>query len=131
MAQIALCHSIGCGVGGVLTEEILGIRLGFPLKITPHNGGSLQWCKGYITTPKGRVQVAWESRKDRYRLQASLPKGVSAQVVLPPEAKAVWQSAAAKDPWPESLEIAADATLTVSPGSIEQRAGVTPPLSIP
>ena len=131
MAQIALCHSIGCGVGGVLTEEILGIRFGYPLLIAPHSGGTLTWCKGHLATPKGRVGVAWHIQKDRYQLQASIPQGATARIALPPEAKAVWQSGSAKKPWSDSVEIAADATLTVSPGDIEQRAGVNPPLPIP
>ena len=46
VAEIALCHGIGCCVGGVLTEEVLGIRFGLPLKITPHNGGSLRVVQG-------------------------------------------------------------------------------------
>lgn len=123
MGRIALCHSIGCGVGGVLTEEILGIRLGFPLQITPHSGGSLQWCKGFITTPKGQVSVAWNCRQDCYRLQVSLPKGVSAQLALPPEAKAVWQAVPSTVGWLGTLTINADTTLIISPGRIEQRAG--------
>ncbi len=121
MANIALCHSIGCGVGGILTEEVLGIRLGFPLKITPHNGGSLQSCRGFVTTPKGRVQVAWESQKDRYQLQASLPKGFAAEVVLPPESKAVWQRAPATAPWHEALTVSGDAMIVVTPGKVETR----------
>jgi hypothetical protein len=116
---LALCHSIDCGVGGTLTEEVLGIRLAFPLKITPHNGGSLRWCNGFVTTRKGRIEVAWEAEKDRYRLRASLPKDVPAEVVLPPEAKAVWQSAPATTPWPETLAISGHATITVTPGQVK------------
>ncbi len=119
MAGIALCHSIACGVGGILTEELLGIRLGLPLKIAPHNGGTLQSCRGFITTSKGPVQVAWQLQKDRYQLQASLPKEVTAEVILPPEAKAVWQSAPATTPWPETLTVAGDATIVVAPGKVE------------
>ena len=52
MADIALCHAIGCGVGGVLTEEVLGIRLGFPLRITPHNGGALAGATATSPRPK-------------------------------------------------------------------------------
>lgn len=121
MARIALCHSIACGVGGILTEEVLGIRLGFPLKIAPHSGGSLQSCRGFLTTPKGRVRVAWELQKNRYQLQASLPKGVSAEVALPSEAKAVWQSAAATSPWKNTFTIGGDATIVVEPGEVEVR----------
>lgn len=118
MATIALCHSIGCGVGGILTEEVLGIRLGFPLRIAPHNGGSLQWCKGHVTTPKGRVEVAWECRNDRYQLRASIPNGVTAEITLPPEAKAIWQSTPAAVPWQETVIINAGATIVVEPGKL-------------
>jgi hypothetical protein len=107
------------GVGGILTEEVLGIRLGFPLRITPHNGGTLQSCRGFITTPKGRVQVAWEVQQDRYQLQASLPRDVTAEVVLPPEAKAVWQSAPATSPWRETLTVRGATTTVVAPGKVQ------------
>jgi alpha-L-rhamnosidase len=118
MAQIALAHSVGCGIGGILTEETLGIRFGFPLRITPHSGGSLAWCKGHITTPKGRVEVAWTSRKDRYELRAVLPANTPAEIVLPEEAKAVWASAQPKTPWPATVTIPGSATLIVEPGSV-------------
>jgi hypothetical protein len=118
MAGIALCHAIGTGVGGILTEEVLGIRLGFPLRITPHSGGTLRWCKGFITTPKGRVNVAWECRDDRYQLRASIPKGSTAEVVLPKEARVLWESALAKSLWRETITLSADATIVVEPGSL-------------
>jgi hypothetical protein len=121
MATIALCHSIGCGIGGILTEEVLGIRFGMPLIIAPHSGGSLQWCKGYITTPQGRVEVAWEWRKDRYELRASIPKGLTATVVLPPEAEAVWQSAPAATPWRKSLAVRDNALIVVEPGKVSEQ----------
>lgn len=98
---------------------MLGIRLAFPLKITPHNGGSLRWCKGFVTTRKGRIEVAWEAEKDRYQLRASLPKDVPGEVILPPEAKAVWQSAPSTTPWPQSLAISGDAIITVTPGQVK------------
>jgi len=119
MPGMALCHSIGCGVGGILTEEVLGIRLGMPLRITPHNGGSLRWCRGYITTAKGRIAVDWQWQRDRYQLRASLPKDLPAEVILPPEAKAVWQLAPSTNPWQETLAIKGDATIVIKPGRIE------------
>jgi hypothetical protein len=118
-SPFALCHSIDCGVGGILTEEVLGIRLGRPLRITPHSGGSLRWCNGYITTANGRIAVDWKSQPDRYQLRASLPKGLPAEVLLPPEAKAVWQSAPATNPWQETLAINGPATVVVTPGKVE------------
>ena len=39
MGDIALCHSIACGIAGIMSEELLGIQIGLPLKITPHSGG--------------------------------------------------------------------------------------------
>ena len=126
--RIARCHIIGCGVGGILTEEVLGIRFGFPLRITPHNGGMLHSCNGYITTPRGRVEVAWDWQKDRYQLRASIPKGITAEVVLPQEAKAVWQLAPARIPWRETITIAADAVIVVEPGklAVKKDVSVTP-----
>lgn len=121
MGEIALCHSIGCGVGGLLTEEVLGIRCGFPLKITPHNGGTVQWCGGHITTPKGRIEVAWDWQKDRYQLRASIPEGVAAEIVLPPEAKAVWQSAPTEGEWREIVTISVDTVIVVTPGNLAVR----------
>ena len=118
VAEIALCHAIGSCVGGVLTEEALGIRIGFPLKITPHHGGSLRWCKGFMTTPRGRVDVAWNWQKDRYELRASLPKDTTAEVVLPPEAKTVWQSAPGDAPWQASVTIRGDSLILVEPGKV-------------
>jgi hypothetical protein len=40
-------------------------------------------------------------------------------VVLPPEAKAVWQAAPATGPWQETRTIRGDATIVVTPGKIE------------
>ena len=84
---------------------------------------ALRWCNGYITTPKGRIEVAWDWQKDRYQLRASIPKGIAAEVVLPREAKAVWQSAPAGSPWQETLTIGADAVIVVTPGNVTVKQG--------
>lgn len=118
VAEIALCHAIGCCVGGVLTEEILGIRIGFPLKITPHCCGSLDWCKGFMTTPRGRVGVEWKLGKELYELRVSVPKGETAEVVLPPEAKAVWELAPVGKPWQETVKVSGNAVIVVEPGEV-------------
>jgi hypothetical protein len=118
MTEIALCHSIGCGVGGILTEDILGIRFGSPIQITPHSGGTLQWCHGYLTSPQGRIEVGWQSQRNRYELQATLPNAATAEVFLPPEAKAVWQSAPAITSWQDSIKIGPHAVITVEPGRL-------------
>lgn len=97
---------------------MLGIRFGAPLKITPHHGGTLRWCRGHITAPQGRIDVAWEWQPDRYQLRASLPQGLAAEVVLPREARAVWESAPAGTPWRETVAISAKAEILVAPGRI-------------
>ena len=43
---------------------------------------------------------------------------MSAEVVLPPEAKAVWQSAPAATPWQETVTIRGDAVIVVEPGRV-------------
>jgi hypothetical protein len=65
------------------------------------------------------VQVAWELQKDRYQLQASLPQDVTAEVILPPEAKAVWQAAATAGPWRETLTVRGATTIVVTPGNVD------------
>jgi hypothetical protein len=118
MGRIALCHSIGCGVAGILTEEVLGIRLGFPLEIAPHGGGALRWCRGYITTPRGRIGASWKWQADCYQLEVALPEGTVAEVRLPPEAKAVWEAGPSKSPWTAALRLRGTATVLVTPGNV-------------
>ena len=61
------------------------------------------------------------AEKDQYQLRASLPKDVPAEVILPPEAKAVWQSAPSTNPWQETVTISGNATIVVKPGKVEIR----------
>jgi hypothetical protein len=118
VARIALCHSIACGVAGIMTEELLGIRFGTPIETTPHSGGMLRWCRGYMTTPAGRVEVAWQRKDKQYILRISLPDGVRARVSLPSEAKAVWQSAPAVSNWQDHVPICGKATIFVEPANV-------------
>ena len=106
------------GVGAYLMENFLGIRIGFPLQITPHAGGTLHWCKGYMTTPKGRIDVDWNWQNDKYSITISLPKEMTAELLLPDEAKAVWQSTPAKSKWNQSILIKGTMSITVEPGQI-------------
>ena len=106
------------GTGAYLTENFLGIRVGLPLKITPHSGGMLRWCKGYMTTPKGRVDVNWNWQNDKYTITISLPKKLTAEVLLPDEARAIWQSAPAKSEWNQSILIKGTTSVIVEPGQI-------------
>ncbi|MCL5097873.1 MAG: hypothetical protein M1608_10190 [Candidatus Omnitrophica bacterium] len=121
MAGIALCHSIGCGVGGVLSEQILGIHPDFhEIRIAPHRCGTLSWCKGYVTARCRRIGVDWKWSPDRYTLTVALPAGTEAKVELPDEAKAVWQSGPAKQAWQDMLTVAGRTTISVKPGEMEE-----------
>lgn len=114
----SLCHGFASLAAPILMEQALGIRLDLPLTIAPHSGGMLTWCKGYVTTTKGRVDVSWKLKKNRYELRISLPKGVPAEVILPEEAKAVWQSKPPGDSWRERLPAKGHTTIVVEPGKL-------------
>lgn len=117
--QWCLCQGFSSGVAVVMTEEILGIHLDRPTRIAPHGGGSVHWCKGHVTTPRGRIDVAWNWNKDRYELEIALPEGETAEVVLPPEAEAVWRSGSPAGSWPGAMKIAGRKKIVVTPGRIQ------------
>ena len=117
-AADSLCHGFNSVAAVFLTEDVLGIQLGLPIRITPHSGGAITWSKGHITTPRGKIEVDWKAKAQSYELKVAIPKGSSAEVTLPQEAKAVWSQAAAKEPWRERVMIQGDATLRVVPGKI-------------
>jgi hypothetical protein len=112
----SLCHGVGTSSAAIMVQELLGIRLGWPLRIAPHAGGALRACKGHVTYPQGRVAVQWELSGDRYELRVSLPQGVAAEVVLPPEARSAWSQAASAAPWPESIPVAGNKVIEIRPG---------------
>jgi len=120
-ADSSLCHCFGSTVAAQLTDEILGIRHGLPVRITPHAGGSVRWCKGSVTTVRGRVGVAWDWKDAEYSLRVSMPSGVNAEVTLPEEARAIWAKSASKTPWADSLTIRGRKEIVVTPGSVEVR----------
>jgi hypothetical protein len=126
MGDIALCHSIACGIAGIMSEELLGVQIGRPLKITPHSGGTLRWCKGCTTTPTGRVEVTWESKDTQYTLKVSIPEDEDAEVSLPSEAKAVWQSAPASHRWQDPILVRGRVAIRVEPGNITIQEGEWP-----
>lgn len=115
-AVSSLCHGFGSMSAIFLYEDVLGIRLNHELTITPHAGGMLTWAKGYVTTTQGRVEVEWNLLKDRYEIRVSLPEGATAQVVLPDEAKAVWESGKAWSGWRQQVPVEGRMAVTVEPG---------------
>lgn len=117
-ANNSLCHGLGSTVAAMLTENTLGIKLSLPITISPQAIGHLKWAKGYITTPKGKVSVDWKLPADKYVLNASIPDGESALVILPAEAKQIWSMQASDDKWQDSIQIDASSSITVVPGAV-------------
>lgn len=114
----SLCHGFASMAAPLLMEESLGIRLDRPMVIAPHGGGVLKSCQGYITTPQGRVAVGWKQLTKRYELRVSLPKGISAEVRLPDEARSIWQSGPPKDKWREQMQVKGHVVITVEAGAL-------------
>lgn len=120
-ADSSLCHGFSSAVAAIITDEVLGIQHGFPLRITPHGGGSVRWCKGSAMTVRGRVGVDWDWKDARYTLRVSLPRGLSAEVSLPEEAKAIWAKSASKAPWSDTIHAKGRTEIIVTPGSVVVR----------
>jgi len=53
------------------------------VRIAPQPGGGLTWAKTSLRTPHGNVRVAWEIVDGELTVDADLPEGVTAELVLP------------------------------------------------
>ena len=53
------------------------------VRVAPQPGGGLTWAKASLLTPHGEVRVAWEIVDGELRVEADLPEGVTAELVLP------------------------------------------------
>ena len=89
------CHGFTAHTGVHLMRDVLG--LGFPeygqngekrMVIAPHVEG-LRWARGTVEVAEGIASVFWRYDGKRFTLQASVPAGFEADVILPPEAKAL------------------------------------------
>jgi hypothetical protein len=67
-----------------LHESLLGVTVTAPggghIRIAPATGG-LPFVAGHTGTPKGTVWVSWDPQP--WRLEISLPPGVTAELILP------------------------------------------------
>ncbi|MBE6585596.1 MAG: hypothetical protein E7645_03615 [Ruminococcaceae bacterium] len=89
------CHGFTAHAGVHLMRDVLGI--GFPvygedgskrITIAPHIEG-LRWARGTVELAEGIVSVFWKYDGKSFTLQACVPAGFEANVILPPEAKAL------------------------------------------
>jgi len=55
--------------------------------IHPQPGEGIDWARTSLKTPHGEVRVSWTSDGGEFRLEATVPDGVAADVVLPDGAR--------------------------------------------
>lgn len=118
-ADCSLCHGFSSCVGAMLIDKTLGIHIGLPIVISPRALGHLKWCKGYLTTPKGKIAVGWKVEPNKFTIRISIPNGERAQVILPDEAKNIWSLMKSKSKWHSTLTIYSDTKIIVAPGSVK------------
>ena len=79
----AVADWIHKAIGGIRPLEPGYARL----LIQPQPGEGISWAKASLKTPHGEVRVAWTSDGGEFRLEATVPDGVGADVVLPDGAR--------------------------------------------
>ncbi len=84
-------HGYNAIAGTLLYKLISGIRYDAgQLTIAPRPGNfGLTWGRGFMKLEDGVLNTSWTLAHDLFRLEINLPDGVSAKVVLPPEAAAI------------------------------------------
>lgn len=117
----SLCHGFASVSAAFFINGILGVQPGNPLVIAPHSGGMLKWCRGNIAAIQGSINVCWSLQEDRYELEVSLPEGITAEIILPQEAKDVWDSLPSERSWCERIPIKGTTELYIEPGKLDVR----------
>jgi hypothetical protein len=83
---VSLCHPWSTGATPWLSEHVLGVTPSAPgfseCEIRPFFG-DLNWAKGSVPTPHGKVNVSWARRAGSVTVKLRAPKGVRANLVLP------------------------------------------------
>jgi hypothetical protein len=82
----SLCHAWSAHPVLEFQQRILGVTPAAPgfarITIRPHLCG-LAHARGSVCTPHGLVEVAWRHEKGRFQLEATLPAGIPADILLP------------------------------------------------
>lgn len=80
------CHAWSALPLLAYSAETLGVQPQEPgfaaIRIAPKPAGE-QWAEGVVPTPRGEVRVSWTLTDGQFELEASVPAGVPATVVLP------------------------------------------------
>ncbi|PWG80819.1 family 78 glycoside hydrolase catalytic domain [Pararcticibacter amylolyticus] len=53
------------------------------IRIRPHPGGGLTWCKASYDSVQGKISVSWKIKGDQFLLDVEIPEGCTAEVFLP------------------------------------------------
>ncbi|MDO5662884.1 MAG: family 78 glycoside hydrolase catalytic domain, partial [Brachybacterium sp.] len=68
-------------------QVVLGIRPAAPgysrIRIQPTPGPGIDWARGAYDSRHGRIEVSWSVDGDRIALEATVPDGIEAEIVLP------------------------------------------------
>ncbi len=83
-------HAWGAAPANLLPKYVLGVQPltpGWNKALIKPNPGSLTFARGKVPTPQGPISVDWVLNQT-FKLSLKLPKGMSAHVVLPAQAKA-------------------------------------------
>lgn len=82
-----LCHNFGAVPAYFLSTKVLGVSSLLPLKnkqiqIKPQLSG-LSHAEGSVVTEHGIVDVYWNKSDGRFKFKITIPKGITANVLLP------------------------------------------------
>ena len=87
-----LVHSSSVAPAWTLSRHVLGILPAAPgfarCRIAPPAVPDLRWARGVLPSARGPIGVRWQRRDAALTLQADLPDGLEAEVVLPRDATA-------------------------------------------
>ena len=79
-------HAWGAAPANLLPRFVLGVRPATPgwgeALIDPRVSG-LRFARGRVPTPRGPIEVRWDSTPTEFRLRLDLPDGVSGRVAVP------------------------------------------------
>jgi len=82
----SLAHGWASAPTIALTNQVLGVTPttgGYAtFAIVPHPG-DLTWGQGRVPTPHGAITASWRSGLERFRLDATVPRGTSATLAAP------------------------------------------------
>jgi alpha-L-rhamnosidase len=85
--MLSFNHYAYGAVGAWLYGTVAGLQQIEPgwrrFRVAPRPGGGLEWAEAVHESPRGRIDVRWEQRGDRFEMEVGVPPEATAEVVLP------------------------------------------------